>query len=67
MPRLLQEIYRISEKLDGKETLSSLLVPIAKASGDRSVICVLQLRNKQPKNVHDSKKQVRPAPGRSPD
>jgi len=44
--------------IDGKETLSSLLVPIAKASGDRSVICVLQLRNKQPKNVHDSKKQA---------
>ena len=31
---------------------------MAQVSGEREVICVMQLRNKQPKNVHDSKKQA---------
>jgi len=49
---------KYNPNVDGKDTVSSLLVPIAKVTGERDIICVLQLRNKQPKNVHDSKKQA---------
>jgi len=54
---------KYNPNVDGKDTVSSLLVPIAKVTGERDIICVLQLRNKQPKNVHTPRS--RPVPRRA--
>ena len=46
---------KFNAQIDGKSTISSLLVPIARQTGDKKSICVVQLRNKEPKNIHTKK------------
>ena len=46
---------KYAAKIDGEHTKTCILVPIARLSGDKKTICVLQLRNKCPKNVKTKK------------
>jgi len=46
---------KFDPNVDGKTTISTMLVPIARTSTDGKIICVLAFRNKLPRRVKDAK------------